>query len=337
MSKETAEWLNTNVLIGFTERRGHAWHYRATEQSDEPNHYPGPVPVADVQRRLFNWRPLEIVPALIDRNYRKGELFFDEGHKAIVHPTNGAVYQYATTGYQCHYYDEWLLNSLANLIDADLSIGSAGLLEQGGLAWVQVEMPDTITTPEGVKHRPWLAATSSYNSTTATTYKKGTTDIVCDNTRTAFFNGAGEQLRVKHTVNSIGKLAEARAALAIVHDVGEQFNAYVKELCEQEVANREWGKFLAEYAPDFPHSTPREKTNAESRRATLDEMYHFDPRVSPWKGTAYGVVQAVNTYVHHHQTVRGKSRAERNALMTLRGGFDRVDETSLALLKKVTA
>lgn len=57
MSRETAKWLNTNTLIGFTGKRGHAWHYRSHLQSAEPNHYPGAVPVDDVRRRLFDWEP----------------------------------------------------------------------------------------------------------------------------------------------------------------------------------------------------------------------------------------------------------------------------------------
>ena len=32
MSRETLQHLNTNVLIGHTEQRGTAWHYRAEEQ-----------------------------------------------------------------------------------------------------------------------------------------------------------------------------------------------------------------------------------------------------------------------------------------------------------------
>lgn len=59
MSRETLEWLNANTLIGFTDKRGKAWHYRASKQGDQPNHYPGPVPVDDVKRRLFCWEPVE--------------------------------------------------------------------------------------------------------------------------------------------------------------------------------------------------------------------------------------------------------------------------------------
>src|SRR4051812_32141856 len=68
MSRETLQHLNTHTLIGNTDARGTAWHYRAEHQGEEPNHYPGPIPLVDVERRLFYWkaesRPLAVqVPA----------------------------------------------------------------------------------------------------------------------------------------------------------------------------------------------------------------------------------------------------------------------------------
>jgi hypothetical protein len=54
MSRETLQHLNTNTLIGNTDHRGTAWHDRVDLQTDEPNHYPGPIPIADVRRRLFH-------------------------------------------------------------------------------------------------------------------------------------------------------------------------------------------------------------------------------------------------------------------------------------------
>ena len=65
MSQETPEWLNTNTLIGFTEKRGHAWHYRAEVQGDQSNHYPGAVPIEDVRRRLFPWEAVEGTVAVV--------------------------------------------------------------------------------------------------------------------------------------------------------------------------------------------------------------------------------------------------------------------------------
>ena len=51
MSRETLEWLNENTLIGFTDKRGNAWHHRGGYD----NHYPGGIPVEDVRKRLFDW------------------------------------------------------------------------------------------------------------------------------------------------------------------------------------------------------------------------------------------------------------------------------------------
>src|SRR6478609_648312 len=55
MSRETMQHLNTQTLIGNTDARGNAWHYRADLQGGESNHYPQAIPVEDVRRRLFNW------------------------------------------------------------------------------------------------------------------------------------------------------------------------------------------------------------------------------------------------------------------------------------------
>lgn len=50
-----------------------------------------------------------------------------------------------------------------------------------------------------------------------------------------------------------------------------------------------------------------------------------------------GVVQAVNTYVHHEQTVRGVDRAERNMLRAVGGATDALDAATLATLSGVLA
>ena len=55
MSRENLTWFNTNTLIGFTAKRGTAWHWRAEEQGETSNHYTGAIPLADVQDRLFYW------------------------------------------------------------------------------------------------------------------------------------------------------------------------------------------------------------------------------------------------------------------------------------------
>ena len=75
-----------------------------------------------------------------------------DGRQAICRSddSTGAVMGIFGPGYTRHQYREWLLSTVADLLDDDLAISSAGLLRGGAVAWVEVAMPETITTPEGV-------------------------------------------------------------------------------------------------------------------------------------------------------------------------------------------
>ena len=59
---------------------------------------------------------------------------------------------------------------MAKILDDNLSISSAGLL-RNRVAWVEVSVPDNITTPEGVVFRPNPLATTSFDGSLATSYK----------------------------------------------------------------------------------------------------------------------------------------------------------------------
>lgn len=319
MSKETAKWLNTQTLIGFTEKRGNAWHYRAEAQGDESNHYVGPVPVGDVHRRLFNWsaeeRPLFL---------GTGENTFTQvaDRKAIVRSDTNAVLGVFKSGYAPHDYTEWLVGNVSNILDDDLQVGSAGLLRGGGVAWVSVEVPENITTPEGVEFRPNLVAATSFDGSLATTYKRTATAVVCDNTLAAGLSGMGEFFKAKHTRNSGFKIQSAREALAVVHTIADEFAAEVAKLTATKVSDEQWEQIVDMIAP-MPkadqNKTSRGATIAEGKRDALWDLWTKDERVAPWNGTAFGAYQAYNTYQHHIRGVRGGTAAERNMLDMVTG------------------
>lgn len=328
MSKETSAWLNQNTLIGFTDKRGHAWHYRASDQGAEPNHYHGQVPVADVQRRLFGWEA-ESCPLQAIRE--GGTTLAIPDKQAIVRSDTGEVLGLFSDGYQPHPYREWLLDNVGSLLDDGLSIGSAGLLDRGGIAWVSVEVPETMTTPEGVAYRPHLLATTSFNGKVATTYKRVVQLVVCDNTLNIARHERGQQFKVKHTRNSGLKLAEARDALNLIYESGDAFAAEVKQLCETTVTDQQWSAFLDAHVPIPEKGNAR--SIAERKRGELVKLWTWDGRVAPWKNTAFGVLQAANTYDHHIGTVRNvNARAERNMLNALDGTTDKTDAEVLRVL-----
>lgn len=350
MSKETLSHLNTNTLIGQTDRRGTAWHYRAEEQGDESNHYPGAIPVEDVQRRLFHWtadtrriaaeQPADLSTMThLDADCHPARWVPIEGKQAIVRSDNDHVMGIFAEGYERHQYDEWLLTSVANILDDDLTISSAGLLKGGALAWVEVSVPESIRTPEGVEFRPNLLATTSFDGSIATTYKRTITATVCDNTRELALSEAGQQTKVKHSRHSRLRLAQARDALQIVHSTGEAFASEVAQLCATPVSLRQWEQFLQVHVPRHDGQgqplVGRALTQASDKRNCLERLYWTDLRVAPWSNTAYGVIQAVNTYEHHERTVRGTDRAERNMLRTVTGDFGRIDSSTWTTLQQI--
>ena len=72
-----------------------------------------------------------------------------DDRQAITRSDTNAVLKIFSTGYVMHQYREWLLTAVADIVDDDLAISSAGLLRGGAVAWVEVSVPEMITTPVG--------------------------------------------------------------------------------------------------------------------------------------------------------------------------------------------
>lgn len=346
MSSETAEWLNNNVLVGFTAKRGHAWHYKASEQGAESNHYEGAIPVADVVRRLFNFH-CESLPVFVavPCDLAEAHAIGDDGRaikyvrldnrQAMAADDNHHVFELFKGGYVGHDYDQWLLGNVANLLGGEVGIGSAGLLRERAIAWVSVEVPENVVTPEGVVFRPHLLATTSFDGSIATTYKRVQTFTVCDNTRENALGERSEQVKVKHSKYSQLRLEEAQDALNLLADIADDTSAEIKTLCEWEVTDGQWAKLLDKLVPVDGGDSKRAATLTLNKRSALSSLYNHDERAATWHGTAFGVLQAFNTWGQHIQTVQGAERPERNMINVLGGRTAKADSAVLAALQTV--
>jgi phage/plasmid-like protein (TIGR03299 family) len=335
MGAETSRWYNTMILAGQTEKVGVPWWYNAADQGDEPNIYPGFIPVTDVRRRLLNWQAEEA------QMYRAtgldGQSFVQvPGRKLIVRSDTGAVLGAFRDGYRIHQYDEWLIGGIANLVDTnstDLGIRSAGLLDGGAVAWVQIETPETVEAAEGFRHRPFLLAYTSHSGKFATSYMLGDQVVVCDNTLHVATNSGEAQFRVRHSQNSDLRLPEAREALGMLFSYTDAFNAEIQRLVDWKVTDADLVKFLDEWAPVAESGKGRPRQ--ERRRETLDLLWKSDERVAPWAGTALGVAQLANTWNQHYRPARNVERVERTMLNTLSGKGAEEDQGVLRLLAAV--
>jgi phage/plasmid-like protein (TIGR03299 family) len=369
MSAETAEWLNQNILIGLTDKRGKAWHYKESAQGNEPNHYPGFIPIDDVVRRLFNFEAIEpqaayLLPVgagqtisdlrahgkqIVTIDGLNYEVVVDKEHKAIVDAETGVVFNYPGVEWAQHPYTGWLVDGVANILDTsrgELGCSSAGLLKRRGQAWVEFSIPENISTPEGVTFRPNILGWTSLDSSLATGFKTTDEFTVCDNTlrlRQRDCEGSST-FYAKHTSNSGLRIGEARQVLNILFKDADDTAKAIHDLCATTVTETQWRGVLDAIFP-LPEKESNEKPGrsfsiANNKREVIDGLYRTDERCAPWVGTAFGAVQTFNTWKLHHATVRntsGGGRVERNKINVINGQLDAWDTKVLDAVDAVLA
>lgn len=347
MSLETQEWLDTQVLVGCTDTRGNAWHWRRGND----NHYPAGIPVEDVRRRLFNFtvdaHPVAFIVPCDISDPRMSGLDDDGSPFRLVKSAQGRVGQLRSDtdfdlgvfgdGYRGHAYGEWLIENVQSMLGEGLVIGSAGLLRNGAVAWVQVEMPENMMTPSGERFRPFLMAFTSFDGSLATGYKLLFQRIVCDNTMTIGLQEYAPTWRTRHTAHSQFRSEDARATLGVraLEKAAAAFTVRAEEMINTPVTDEQWGALIFEIFGQrdtngklIPESqwSPVVQTRFSNKRAAVQGLWVDDERVAPFKGTAWGVLQAFSTHDLHIGTVRGKPRQERNMLAAVNNGLidDRV-------------
>jgi phage/plasmid-like protein (TIGR03299 family) len=347
MSEETSEWLNTMTLIGFTEQRGNAWHYRADLQKEHitasgnkylGNHYPGAIPLVDVEDRLFDWGAY-----LEDITLPDG--FVVPGKKAVVPDDDPHhVFEIVSENYRIHDFNDWLLGNVAEMVGGGqndgmpIHISSAGLIKGRSIAWVELSLADTLWTSAGIGFRPNVLATSSLNRTVKTTYKRVAQIVVCDNTFWGGMAEKGETYARKHTRNSGGKMDmdKAREALGLIVATTQDMEQEIERLTQLEITRKEFDSIVAEMVKPKDPESKSGNTHAEKKRAQITALYENDDRVSPWAGTAFGVQQAFNTWEHHIKATHGDTnRAERNMHDAIIGNTSKNDHSVWNTIVKV--
>ena len=335
MSNETGLWLNNNYLVGYTDKYGRAWHYDESLQGDEPNHYPMAIPVDDVKRRLFDWEAVEC-----KASYEVNGVRYEMPGKVMARSDTGAHLGTFADGYKGHQYSEWLLDKVGGLLDVangELGIGSAGLLQGGAVAAVQVEAPESVQVGNDLL-RPFIVACTSFNGKYVTSYKRGTTRVVCDNTLDEFHSTADASFKVKHTKHSNAKLDEVRQVLEISfkHQAAEMEE--IARLMDMAVTDEQFDKIVAMVDPIVVKADAQRDTGitrTQNRHAQYMTLWSHDNRIGDYKNTAWGALQVFNTYGQHINTIKGKTvRQEANMLNFLGGKVGASDQN---VRKAITA
>lgn len=347
MSKETAIWLNTHSMLGM----GHkAWWLDETLMPAN-RRFEGGIPAEAILKELFNWEPQAWPTAAIDPESGKNPLsqrrLADRQRYAIVRPPatfgpddTGEIFYYGgQESYRIHTRREWLLGLADAITDEGAVIETAGELASGAEAYVCVTMPEKYRHA-GVEWLPRLTLATSANGRISSQGAAHNHVTVCDNTRDinlAAGHAAGRGFRARHSANSVSdaKLATYRQAISGLAATADQFKRDIEVLTNIEVSEDQWQAFKIAYAGDIKELDGRAQTFAETAHAALQARWEDnDPMVRLWAGTAFGALQAANTYAHHDMIRRGglDGRWSANIRETITGGWGEQEDKALTAL-----
>lgn len=314
MSSETYRWLAENVLAGFSETRRPWWATVAENEGHDLNLFPAEVPMERVEELLTSWSPYT-VPLYEGKEY-EGELFDADmkpvtvplftgsevtSHKQVKASDNGQRIAVVGIDHAIHSYQDWLTGTVKECVGDEAQVSSAGLLRKRAQAWVQIERPETAVGPDGIRFSPYVTLSTSLDGSLASQINQNTQMTVCDNTLRITRN---QGLAFRHTKNSGSKLGAYRGVMTAIMQGESDFRAELERQLAVQVDDVQFGRFLDALIPENDDDKPAKKTRSQRKRQEITALYRNDPRVEAWKGTEFGVVQAVNTWNTHMSQLR---------------------------------
>jgi phage/plasmid-like protein (TIGR03299 family) len=344
-SRETMDWLRGNIKIGYTSERGPAWWANATTkdgqwQIPDGSHFDGPVPMEEVRKLLDVPFAKGAVHVTYTDEDGATQVAADPDTAPIVNMRTGQVFSYPTSKYKIHPYLETLASFMQAIqFDQDVAVGSVGLLKKGGQAFLQARLPETLEVA-GYGYQPYMLAVTSVDLSRSTSFSTGALGAVCDNTVTNALAEALTALRIRHTSNSALSVQAARESLGLrLRETGEQMGQMISDLTQVDVSEADFERWTDEMVPQVkadPKSATggRAFTLAEAKRAEINRLWTSDPKVQPWAGTGFGVLQLDNTLRTWTGKVTG-NRIEQNFARLADGRMASADTLALSTLAKV--
>lgn len=272
--------------------------------------------------QLSGWE-LNLIPLTV--TYPDGSTAVVPERFAVVRTDINKILGVVGERYQL-YGNEELFSFADAVVDTGEAVyESAGSLRDNRVIFATLRLERPLVVAD-VDFDPLLNITSSHDGSFA--FRAGISPIVtvCMNTVHLAIAQSVHEYMIKHTANMADRVAQAREALRISFDYLDGFEVEVQKLIDTEVTRKRFEEIMVELFPSG--ETELQGKNADQRREAIRVMYNTDPAAAPWKGSAWGVLNAVNTWELWESDFRRSNsspedaraaRLERQATKILRG------------------
>lgn len=341
-----------DIMIGNTSRRqvagGGNWFGKGQVKAS----YEDAIPLRHVYDMLLNWTPLEVpnanlIPVTLDERFdtiiggQAYQVNVRDDHKAIVRSDNHESLGVFTNSYDSSAYNR-MVGFIQEVFQGALPVWNAGLIGGGKKFFITVGMDKTMHDDKsGLDFWPYLMFHSSLDGSLANTFVPGTGVAQCDNMFPAMrkaAKAAGRLVKFKrsrHSLNDV-RIKSIRDALGIMTLEAEQFSEDLHNLVDTPLSRSDFHKALGIIVPAPKDDASKAAvTRYENSRDDLVNLYTGSPMVAPWKDTAFGFVQMINTYNNRYKPVRGALQVERTFERALSGSLAEADGAAIRALESV--
>ena len=210
------------------------------------------------------------------------------------------------------------------LVEYGARYESAGSLKGGKNVFATMVIEDPLEI-EGDVHIPYLVMASSHDGSMATRALLSPVRVVCMNTLRLAIANSHRTFTIRHTASAPQAIEEARRTLGLSFKYYDGFEEEVRTLMGQTVTDKQFDDLIDAVWP-IDLENLKGNRNVKKRDEVKSIILH-DPAVAPYRGTAWGALNAFNTWEQWLSPVRKTKntsetesvvRMERQALSVLR-------------------
>ena len=210
-----------------------------------------------------------------------------------------------------------------NMIGGDVRYETAGSLQGGRKVWMLAKLPARELIGDEVE--PYMCFTNSHDGTGAIQICMTPIRVVCNNTLNIALREAKRSWSTKHLGDVGQKIQEARYCLQMANRYMDGLGEYAAQLSKTKVTDEQLKELLAEMFPVEEDATDRKKSSAEQARESFMICY-FAPDIEKFRGTGWGVVNAMSDMIGHAAPGRRSANYEENRWGKIMGGHAMMDK-----------
>ena len=199
---------------------------------------------------------------------------------------------------------------------------TAGSLFNGRRIFLLVKLPNNFLVGDEVEN--YLFFTNSHDGTSTLTAGISNIRVVCNNTLQMAIKGAKRTWSCKHTLNIDGRKQQAKEALGFAVKYINNLNDVAEKMAMQKINEEEFFRKLFE--TDAHTNNSKEKILER-----VHTIYHQKDDLQNFRGTAWGMYNAVADFCSNTTPLRVTKKAGENRVVNFLDGY-KLLETSQNLL-----